>query len=74
MTQLQEIKLMNDSMILYLKKIGKSSQRNEIISEILKDDACFLKISKDDACMILEDIGIGKDKIESVYSSLISKQ
>lgn len=72
MTQLQEIKLMNESMILYLKKIGKNTQRNEIISKILKDDTCFFKINKDDAYIILQDIGIAKDKIDLLYSNLIS--
>ena len=72
MTQLQEIKLMNESMILYLKKIGKNSYRNEIISKILKDDTCFFKISKEEAYIILEDIGIAKDKVDLIYSNLIS--
>lgn len=72
MTQLQEIKLMNETMIVYLKKIGQSSKRNEIISNILKDDACFFKINKDDAFMILEDVGISKDKINNIYLNLIS--
>lgn len=72
MTQLQEIKLMNETMIVYLKKTGQSSKRNEIISNILKDDACFFKINKDDAFMILEDVGISKDKINNIYLNLIS--
>lgn len=73
MTELQKIKLMNESMILYLKKIGKSSQRNEIIRKILNDDTCFFKIDKNDAYIILEDIGIAKDKIDDLYLKLISR-
>lgn len=72
MTNLQEIKLMNESMILYLTKIGKSSKRNEIIRKILNDDTCFFKLTKNDAYMILEDIGIAKEKIDAMYSKLIS--
>lgn len=72
MTRLQQVKLMNESMILYLKKIGKNSKRNEIISKILKDDACFFKMNKNDACVILDDIGISKEKVQSIYSELTS--
>ena len=70
--QLQDIRLMNDTMILYLKKMGKSSKRNEIINNILNDDSCFFKMNKEDAHIILEDIGIEKDKINLIYSNLIS--
>ncbi len=70
--QLQDIRLMNDTMILYLKKMGKSSKRNEIINIILKDDSCFFKMNKEDAHIILEDIGIEKDKVNLIYSNLTS--
>ena len=70
--QLQNIRLMNDTMTLYLKKIGKSSKRNEIINNILKDDSCFFKMNKEDAYIILEDIGVEKDKINIIYSNLTS--
>ena len=70
--QLHDIRLMNDTMILYLKKMGKSSKRNEIINNILNDDSCFFKMNKEDAHIILEDIGIEKDKINLIYSNLIS--
>ena len=69
----KQLRLMNDSMILYLKKIGKSIERNEIVGKILEDDTCFFKMKQDDACLILEDIGIAKDKINLIYSELISK-
>ena len=70
--RLQDIRLMNDTMILYLKKMGKSSKRNEIINIILKDDSCFFKMNKEDAHIILEDIGIEKDKVNLIYSNLTS--
>ncbi len=73
MMQLQEVKLMNESMILYLKKLGRNSKRNEIISKILSDEACFFKMEKNDALLILEDIGIAKNKVDLIYSELISQ-
>lgn len=72
MTQLNEVKIMNDTMILYLKKLGMSYERNEIIRKILEDEACFLKMEKEDAYIILNDIGIQNENIDNVYSNLIS--
>ena len=71
MVQLNDLKIMNETMIAYLKKIGMNNQRNEIIQEIFKDEACFFKMDKDDAYLILHDIGI-KENIEIIYSELIS--
>ena len=48
MTKFEEIKLMNESTIIYLKKMGGDSTKNEIIKKILEDDACFFKIDKKD--------------------------
>lgn len=73
MTLFQEIKLMNETKIVYLKKLGINSQRNEIIRNVLEDDECFVKMDKSDAYLILKDVGIAKEKIESVYSTLIDK-
>lgn len=72
MTQIQQLKILNDTTILYLKKLGKDYKRNQIIRKILKDDACFFKMEKEDACTILQDIGITEDEVELVYSNLIS--
>lgn len=69
---LQDIRLINESMIKYLSNLGKSTKRNEIIKNILEDDYCFKKIDKNDAYIILEDIGISKEKISSVYLNLVS--
>lgn len=49
-----------------------TNRRNIIIAKILKDDACFFKLEKDDAILILQDIGIPNDKIENVYKELTS--
>ena len=41
MTQLSELRLINDSNILYLKKLNRSYKRNEKIKNILNDETCF---------------------------------
>lgn len=73
MIQMKELKLMNESMILYLKKIGMDSKRNEIIRQILNDDACFFRMDSSDAYAILHDIGVASEKLETIYSSLVSR-
>lgn len=71
MTQLDEIRIMNDTMINYLKKLGINAKRNETIKKIFEDDACFFKMNKTDAILILNEVGI-KENIEEIYSNLIS--
>ena len=73
MTNIQQVKLMNETTILYLKKLGKSTKRNEIVNNILEDEACFFKINKNDAYIILKDIGVSESNLDEVYSELISK-
>lgn len=72
MTQLNEVKIMNDTMILYLRKLGMNYKRNEIIKKILEDEACFFKMNKKDAYVILNDVGIQNENIDNVYSKLTS--
>lgn len=72
MTELNELKLINESNIVYLKKVNANYERNEIIKNILEDEACFFKMSKDDAYLILQDIGILNEEIENTYKKLIS--
>ena len=72
MTQLSELKLINDSNILYLKKLNKNYKRNEIIKNILDDEACFFKMNKSDAYIILQDIGILSEQIDIIYQKLTS--
>ena len=72
MTQLSELRLINDSNIIYLKKINRNYKRNEIIKNILNDETCFFKMNKDDAYMILQDIGILDNQIDNIYQNLIS--
>lgn len=72
MTQLSELRLINDSNILYLKKINRNYKRNEIVKNILDDEACFFKMNKNDAYIILQDIGILSEQIDIIYQKLIS--
>ena len=72
MTQLSELRLINDSNILYLKKINRNYKRNEIVKNILDDETCFFKMNKNDAYIILQDIGILSEQIDIIYQKLIS--
>ena len=72
MTQLSELRLINDSNILYLKKINRNYKRNEIVKNILDDETCFFKMNKNDAYIILQDIGILSEQIDTIYQKLIS--
>lgn len=71
MTQLNELRIMNDTMIIYLKKLGIDCQRNYIVKNILEDDSCFYKMSKEDAILILKEIGV-QSNIENIYAELTS--
>jgi hypothetical protein len=69
---LDDLRLMNDATIIYLNKNSISNNRNYIIKKILEDDACFFKLEKDDAYIILDDIGVKKDEMPNVYSLITS--
>ena len=70
-TQLNELRIMNDTMIIYLKKLGIDCQRNNIVKNILEDDSCFYKMSKEDAILILKEIGV-QSNIKNIYDELTS--
>lgn len=70
--QIEDLRLMNKSMIKYLESMGKNVERNEIINHILEDNECFQKITKEDAYIILKDIGVSDEKIDVVYANLVS--
>ncbi len=71
MIRLNDINLMNETMIIYLKKIGMNAQRNEMIKRILEDEACFFKMEKEDAYTILKDVGV-KENTDAIYAELVS--
>ena len=72
MNQLNELRIINDSNILYFKKINRNYKRKEIIKNILNDETCFFKMKKNDAYTVLQEIGILEKQIDSVYEKLIS--
>ena len=74
MVEINDLKLMNYTTIVFLDDMKQSTQRNRIISKILKDEACFFKMKKEDAYDILEQIGIEKNMIGKVYNDLTSEQ
>lgn len=70
MTTINDLKLMNESMIIYLKKLGQSIERNEIIKNILQDETGFKSLTKDDMYIVLEDIGIKEKSKNEIYEGL----
>lgn len=74
MVGINDLKLMNYTTIVFLDEIKQSTKRNIIINKILKDEACFFKMSKQDAYEVLEQIGINKNRIGNVYLDLVSEQ
>lgn len=74
MTLIDELKVMNYSIIDCLKNKGASVRRNEIIKEILKDETCFFRINKDQAFVILKNLKVSDDKLEDTYLELTSRQ
>lgn len=65
MTQLNELRLINDSNILYLKKLNRNYKRNEIIKNILNDEEILIKYSINDVDEILKNKKIVSDNDES---------
>ncbi|MBQ3408794.1 MAG: hypothetical protein IJH12_06305 [Clostridia bacterium] len=74
MVGINDLKFMNYTTIVFLEEIKQSTRRNMIINKILKDDACFFKMSKQDAYEVLEQIGINKSRVGKVYLDLVSEQ
>ena len=72
MTPLNELRVINDSTILYLQKIKRDCTKNNIMKDILNDEACFFKMEKGDAYMVLKDIGVMEQEVENIYKKLIS--
>lgn len=74
MTLIDELKVVNYSIIDCLKIKGISLKKNELIKEILKDDTCFFKMEKDEAFVVLKNLKISDDMLEDTYKELTSKQ
>lgn len=72
MIDIEDIRLMNYASIEYNKIKGINNEANELINNLFEDKACFFKMSKDDAIMILTRVGVSKEVIEKTYMELIS--
>lgn len=75
MITINDLRLMNDTLINYYKDYEPQNEKkllkHRIIQEILKTEKCFNKMSKEDAIKILNDIGISESNIESIYNDII---
>ena len=74
MTLIDELKVMNYSIIDCLKAKGISIKKNELIKEILKDEACFFKMEKEEAFVVLKNLKVSDEMLEETYKELTSKQ
>lgn len=74
MTLIDELKVINYSIIDCLKVKGISLKKNELIKEILKDEACFFKMEKEEAFVILKNLKVSDDMLEDTFKELTSKQ
>lgn len=74
MDKLNELRIINDSNITYLKKLNLDYQKYDIIQNILKDDACFFKITQEEAYILLKDLGIVDSEMDNIYKELISNK
>lgn len=70
MTKIEELRILNDVMIDALKQKGKDYQIYSVIKDILKDDNCFSKITKEEAFMILGNLDIKDEQKETIYKEL----
>lgn len=74
MTLFDELKVMNYSIIDCLKVKGISAKKNELIKEILKDEACFFKMEKKEAFVVLRNLKVSDNMLEETYKKLTSRQ
>ena len=75
MTTLEDLKLMNDTLINYYNDYESTNEKkilkHKIIQEVLNIENCFNKITKNEALALLKDLGITASQIEIVYSQII---
>lgn len=75
MITINDLRLMNDTLINYYKDYEPQNEKkllkHRIIQEVLKNEKCFNKMSKEDAKKILKDIGISESNIDSTYNNII---
>lgn len=75
MTTLNDLKLMNDTLITYYsddrRKDEKKILKHNIIKQVLNTERIFEKITKEEAIKILKDLGISEDRLDEVYGEVI---
>lgn len=67
------IKVMNEATLRALKEKNGDYSKNKKIKEILEDEACFFKMSKEAAFSVLFYSGVNTDKLEETYKKVIAK-
>ncbi|MBR2744430.1 MAG: hypothetical protein IKE01_03940 [Clostridia bacterium] len=72
MINIEHLRMLNETEIIYNKKQKLDYQKNEIIEKLLADEAVFFKIPKEDAYLVLKKLGIPEDQLYINYISLIS--
>lgn len=74
MTTINDLKIMNDTLINYYKDYEPQNEKkllkHRVIREILRNQDCFNIISREDAIRILRDIGISEPNIDMVYKEI----
>lgn len=70
MNKFNAIVIMNEAMIQTLKDKNYNYEKNAKIQEYLQDEAIFFKLDKAMAFEILKNVGVRKEALEDVYSSL----
>lgn len=75
MTTLNDLKLMNDTLITYYsddrRKDEKKILKHNIIKQVLNTERIFEKITKEEAIKILKDLEISEDRLDDVYGEVI---
>lgn len=70
MKRIEELKIINQTKKEALKSKGEDYRIQEIIEQLLEDDNCFYKTSKEEAFLILQNLDIKKDQLEKIYNDL----
>ena len=68
------IEIMNEATLQLLKEKNENYEINSKITEYLKDEAFFFKISKERAIEILKNVGVHQEQLEKVYKELIAPE
>lgn len=74
MITIYDLRIMNDTLINYYKDYEPQNEKkllkHKIIQELLNNEKCFDKISKEDAIKILRDIGVSEPNVETTYEDI----